>query len=150
MGAKIRGNGRKTQRRLRVLSERVEHPEQVWPSVERTIYDAEREQWDSKGAFMLGRPWKRLDARYASRKSSGQRSPLVLSGSLRASFTGVGEHAIRVKGKSSIRLGSSHPLARLHQSGSKAGQVPSRPMLRLTKVVRAQVKDAIRDALLDG
>ena len=53
-------------------------------------------------------------------------------------------------GKNSMRWGTSHPLARLHNSGSPGKRVPARRILIVTPNLREEVQRKISNYVMRG
>lgn len=130
--------------RIREVSQRAANPApglaQVPPILERHV----DETFASRGAT-VGWRWKPLSKRYGARKMlTSTRGPLILSGGLRESFSG-GRWHIDVKTMNSLRWGTRHPLAHLHQRGSKGRRVPARPFVVVTPELKREVRDELSD-----
>lgn len=116
--------------------------------VERTVIEHERQTFATEGTS-AGTPWKPLSAPYSRRKvRAGRRDLLVVSGSLRASLTGGTLWKSEKVSPDHLRLGSRHPLAHLHQRGTKGKQLPARPVLVVTRSLRREIRDAVKRSLL--
>lgn len=141
----VNGNDR-VQNKLNRLADRTQDLTEAWPRVQRYIADVEDEQFSSRGA-RLGTPWKPLQPEYRLWKATKghNRSPLVLTGGLRASFLGKGRWAIKDTNRKTAKFGSRHPLAHIHQSGTDGGKIPARPMLVATAELRAQIQEILDD-----
>lgn len=113
-----------------ILEDREQRAKVVTPAL-----DEIAEDWLSIGRrrFSSGATWTPLSAEWALRKAAGGRSPLPLAGGdLEASLTRQGaKFAIRRVQGSTVTLGTSDPVANLHQGGTK--RLPRRPPVSLTR-----------------
>lgn len=101
--------------------------------------------FSSRGAS-IGAPWKPLDPSTLARKKG--HPALVKSGGLEHSLTlpnSIG--AIRQARKLTFSFGTKHPLAHLHQFGTKGGHVPARTVLKLTPAIRSMIVRKIHEHL---
>ena len=136
---------KRVKRRIEAIAHNVQNTDALWTKVESILIRHEREQWISEGGH-FGTPWEQLSGPYAAwKKRHAPNSTMVLTGELLKSFTGDGKYAIDEKTQSTFRFGSRAPVAHLHQYGSREGQNPKRPLIRLPMKVRQEVIDAIRD-----
>lgn len=135
--ARVREASRRAANRAPALQE-------IPPILERHV----QQTFSTQGAS-TGNSWKPLSKPYAGRKSrEGGRMPLVLSGSLRDSFFGGQWHVIEA-GAKSLTWGTRHPLAHLHQRGTKGKRVPARPVVVVTAELRQRVRDQLSEWITD-
>lgn len=141
---------RSASQRIKMTGERSESLRPVWPKIERYLREQFLRQFETDGAA-LGRPWKPLEARYAAEKAAeGLRDILVSTGGLRASYLGEGRWKVSEQTDSTLRVGSKHPLAHIHQRGTPRGHVPARPVLQVTAEMKREVRKMISDYLMNG
>lgn len=136
----VQGDLDRPIRKLRAYADAAEDLTPVWPKVQVYISKNVAEQFDTRGLhFKTG--WNPLDPDYGTWKIKHGHGtqPLVLTGGLRDSFLGLGRYAIKNWDRNSGKFGSRHPLAHLHQEGSRGGKVPARPIL----VIRTEMRDGI-------
>jgi phage gpG-like protein len=105
--------------RMAVLSPALDEIADDWLNIERARFAGRAE-------------WKPLTPEWAARKAAGGRSPLPLAGGeLERSLTQRGSRfAVRSVGQKGITLGTTDPVAQLHQSGSR--RLPKRPPVSLS------------------
>lgn len=145
---KVTGDKR-VANRLRIVARRVRDTTPALAQLPEVFEDHVDRTFATRGAS-VGDAWKPLSRPYAAWKvSRGSAAPLVLFGSLKASFSG-GRHHVEFIGKNSMRWGTSHPLARLHSSGSPGGRVPARPILIVTPELRKEVRRKISNYVMRG
>ena len=137
--------------KLHLMAARAKNPEPAWKNVGSYMAAAERRQWATQGSY-FGTPWKPLKPDYMVWKAKRGYSSHILmqTGSMRLSFTSR-PMAIEVYSGSSARFGSNHPLAKYHQKGTRRNGKrvnPPRPMMKVTRKVRADVKSILADYVL--
>lgn len=150
---RIYEGNRRVSARLSTIMRRNEDYRRVWPRVERYIRSTTRRQFTSYGAF-LGRPWKPLQPNYRAWKVKHGYSPhiLVKTGKMKKGLTSF-PMDFRRHYKKSARFGTNSKIAVYHQHGTRRNgkrHLPARPMLKATKRVRIDVKNIVRDYLIDG
>lgn len=139
---------KRVKRRIEAIAHDVQNTDALWTKVESILIRHEREQWISEGGH-FGTPWEQLSGQYADWKAkNAPNSAMVLTGELLRSFTGEGKWAIDERTRSTFRFGSKDPVAHLHQHGSRKGQNPQRPLMRLPLKVRQEIVEAVRDHAL--
>lgn len=135
--------------RLRGISRRVRDTTPALAELPEVFEDHVDQTFATQGAS-IGDQWKPLTRPYAARKGAmGGGGPLILSGSLKTSFSG-GRYHVEFIGKNSMRWGTKHPVARLHHSGSPGRRVPSRPILIVTRELREEVQRKISNYVMRG
>lgn len=150
---KIYEGNRRVTARLETIVRRNKDYRRAWPRVERYIRSTARRQFTTYGAF-LGRPWKPLNPEYRAWKIKKGYSPhiLVQTGEMKRGLTSF-PMDFRRHYRKSARFGTNNKLAVFHQNGTRRNgkrHLPARPILKATKRVRIDVKNIIRDYLIDG
>jgi phage gpG-like protein len=137
-------------RRFHSIASKSQDMTPVWPKVGSYLSNEVRQQFATQGLH-FGTPWKPLTPAYARRKRKmGGGKILVLSGDLRRSFVGR-PMDIEVYSKDRARFGSSRPTAIWHQKGTHRNGKrvnPPRPMMRVTKKVRSDVRKKMADHIM--
>lgn len=139
--------------KLHEMAVRARNPEPAWENVGSYLSAAERRQWATSGSY-FGTPWRPLKPDYLLWKAKHGYSSHILmqTGSLRMSFSSR-PMSIEVYNGSSARFGSNHPLAKYHQHGTRRHGKrvnPPRPMMKVTRKVRADVKQILANYVTNG
>lgn len=100
--------------------------------IARIFWRAEADQFDTEGA-RGGVPWEDLKEPYRSRKSKTfpGRPILVATGLMRASLMGGNSNAVFSVSPTQMKIGTSVPYARFHQSGTR--KMARRPVIMMTE-----------------
>lgn len=153
-GVTIRGRGiGNTKRKLRTYERRVDNVRAAWPRVGRYLASVTRRQFTTKGAF-LKTPWKPLKPEYRLWKvrNGYSRAILIQTGDMRSTFTSRPMDIEEYHSNYAV-FGSSHPLARYHQYGTRRNGkrvLPARKILVTNKMVRSEVRDIVADYIIKG
>jgi phage gpG-like protein len=142
-----------------VLEGRVEDLRGAWPATDAVFHDILRQQFESEGGHG-GRPWRALkDVTVAMRQHRygyyeaepaggvGPAHPILRwTGSLMESLINR-DHALAISEHSRLRYvrGSQHPGAAAHQTGSKDGRLPQRPIIFLNERDRHRLMRPVRN-----
>lgn len=144
----------RNDRRIRGLEERTKHVSpRAWQSVGAYLSDQVRQQFVTEGEH-FHTPWKPLKPKYLVWKLAhgGSRKILRYNGDLMRSFTSRPMSIERYEGNRAT-FGSSDRKAVWHQKGTHrhGKQVnPPRPMLVVTREVRAGVKQRLDSYIAGG
>lgn len=153
MGMKVISDGSGTVTRLKDMSKRTQDVSPAWPRVGRFMSGVARKQFSTKGAF-LNTKWKPLKPEYRLWKvrNGYSRSILVKTGDMRSGFTGR-PMDIEEYHRDYAIFGSSDPIAKFHQYGTKRNGkkvLPARKILVTTREVRTEVRDMIAQYISKG
>lgn len=154
MGARMTIRGEEgVSRRFRGIADNAEDVSRAWPRVGAYLSREVQRQFQTNGAN-FGTPWKPLKPEYKLwklRNGFGNRT-LVKSGAMKKTFTGR-PMDIEEYGPKSARFGSNDQKAiwqhyGTHRNGKRA--IPPRKILVVTRRVRSDVKDIVKDHILGG
>ena len=140
-------------RRFRGIADNAQDVTAAWPRVGSYLSRTVARQFATNGAH-LNTPWKPLKPEYRLRKMRegfGRRT-LVRTGAMKRTFVGR-PMDIEEYGPKSARFGSNDIKAvwqhyGTHRNGKRA--IPPRKILVITRDVRRDVKDIVKDHILRG
>lgn len=138
----VRLNAADALRRVRAMDDAASTPREA-------LQDAADLRLRQQQEYVRSAPWKPLAAKSARRKAAkGRTTRPLLGGRLEKSLTVQRSRgSIRRFAKSSVLVGTSNPVARLHQKGTRRG-LPARPVIRVTAKDRDELADVFRRRLM--
>jgi phage gpG-like protein len=133
----------KLDRRLATLARRTQDLRPAWRAVAEDFQQVQQRRFASGG----NGDWPPLSEAYARRKPPG--APImVLTGRLKRSLTaGRTRGAIRRVTKTRVVMGSSNPVAHLHQKGT-GGRLPQRRLIAIDRRERKRWAGILLDHIV--
>lgn len=137
------------KRKVALLGVRTRDLRPAWPAVGNYMARLAREQFATRGARLLGRPWQPLQPDYRRWKIRNGFRPdiLILTGELRDSYTSR-PMSVENHHRQRAEFGSDDPKASWHQHGTR--NMPARPVLVRTPEVDGTVADVLRHYIATG
>jgi hypothetical protein len=117
---------------LQAIADRGGNPREAFDDVERDFREHMMPAVFRSEGGSIGARWKAWSASYRRRKKPGTMLNLANGSGLYESFTSMTDrYKVRQTTKDSVKVGSRHPLAHLHDQG--AGSLPRRRLVKVTE-----------------